>query len=406
MLSVALTACTSDKDEPQVPDVPVIEETTEMSTETNPIRLEASMLQTRDDMSDFSCRFFAESLRRNVMKGNDCLSPYSLFAALSMVANGDDADASRELIDLLGSDDLKQLNEYNKLLLSELRNVDSATKLMIANSIWVNSGSLCHPMFQSTLSDTYQATFRSMNLASNESVEAINAWAAENTAGLVPYFLQQPLGVQLAVLNALYFKAPWATQFDKSLTTEADFHNADGTLAKVEMMHHPALEAHFAELNGANVLRLPYANGLFCMTLILPTEGCGESEVASLMTPEVLTAAGNEVLANLYMPRFEMQANGSILNVLKRMGLNVGLPFRTMLAGGDVVIDNILQATRLKVDENGTEAAAVTAVTMDGMADPSSEPRRISMTLDRPFLFAITERSSGAVLFMGRVSAF
>lgn len=406
MLALALTACTSEKEEPQMPLAPTPEQPVDMPYETNPIALEQSMLDTRDAATDFSCRFFAEAVKQEAFATNDCVSPYSLFAALSMTANGDDGKAARELTDALGAPDIERLNEYNTLLLTALQNVDAATTVKITNSIWVNEGYRCTREFEKNLADTYLASFSSMKLNTPEAMQAINAWASASTDGLITDFLKEPMkNTVLAVLNTLYFKAPWSVQFDKELTENHPFRNANGTTSQVDMMHNPALNASYGEWNGAQVVNLPYANRMFSMTVILPSPGVSIAETAAAMNAETLRAAKHQAIVNLYIPKFETKATSSIIDVLQRMGISFDSPFTKMVEGGNLFVSNVLQATRLTADEYGTEAAAVTAVEMD-LADGETYPRHIDMCLDRPFIFAITEKSSGAVLFMGQVSGF
>ncbi len=204
--------------------------------------------------------------------------------------------------------------------------------------------------------------------------------------------------------NAIYFKASWLFPFDPAATEEGAFTLLDGREVMAPLMRQAAVRAPYSEGDGYQAVRLPYAGGDVDMLLLLPLEGAFEGMEARL-DGELLQAVQEQAEVRdvaLTLPRFEFDTTLPLEGILQSLGLmapfGAEADFSGMTAGGDLFIADAVHKGTITVDEEGTEAAAVTGVAMEESAYPRAE-----VSLTRPFLFAILERESGAILFLGRV---
>jgi serpin B len=208
----------------------------------------------------------------------------------------------------------------------------------------------------------------------------------------------------LVLANAIYFNAPWLYPFNKDLTGDAPFLLPDGSYINVPMMH--LLESvGYAEGPGYQAIELPYSGGKVVMDILLPAEGEFEAFESSLdqMQLEAILAQLNQTQVSLAMPRFTYESSFALADILKQMGMPSAFEaadFSGMDGMRDLFISQVLHKAFVAVDEEGTEAAAATAVIMMKSALP--EPG-VEMTVDRPFLFIIRDTGTGAILFIGRV---
>ena len=205
------------------------------------------------------------------------------------------------------------------------------------------------------------------------------------------------------LINAIYFKGSWRSQFDKSKTANAPFFALDGSSASVPMMTETAT---FGVAHGSNYIGvdLPYGNSAYSMTVVLPNSGTDINAFAESMTLEKWQSIGatmNEGETTLFLPRFKLEWKRTLNDDLAALGMGIAFTAadftRMSPRGNELVIDNVIQKTFVDVNEEGTEAAAVTSVGVTVTSAPA--PIRI----DRPFLVAIRERLSGTVLFIGKI---
>lgn len=354
---------------------------------------------------------------------NFVVSPLSVSMAMCMLADGAAGETQAEILRALGyaSEDIEDANALNKKLMAELPKADAKTKVALANRLWYTDkySDLYRDSYRETLSAYYGASFAGLkDLGGQEGMDAINKWVKQNTQGMIPEFLKEPLqGEPLMVLtNAVYFKGRWAEKFDKSKTSKEVFHNADGSLAQVSMMKNPALRAQAyqdAEA-GYKLALLNYGNTAYCMAVILPDEGRDPAEVFADMNLKDMseyvmnTSLGKESL-NFWMPRFETESEFSLRSVLESMGIRSifkrGGDYSEMFEApvSEFLINKVLHGAKIIVDEEGTEAAAATAIYGDVAAGPIMTNDFI---VDRPFAYAIVERSTGVILFAGTVTQF
>ncbi len=349
---------------------------------------------------------------------NLVLSPYSGSAALGMTANGAAGPTRDGMLRALGlgGRTLEQHNETMRALTAYLLGADPRVTVRTANSVWAAEGFPVRPEFAQTVRTYYDAEARVARFGTAEATRAINAWAGEKTQGRITKLFddgQPDASYVLLLMNALYFKGQWAARFDPAHTQPAPFRLDDGTAASVPTMSRAETRVRAAAVDGAEVGELPYGDGAYVMTVVLPPRGTGVEAYAAALTPDRWDAlvgrlAEREMMVRL--PKFALKGRSRWNGPLTRLGmadafsaaradfsgLSTGcLPQGP--AGRDCHIGFVQQDVDLQVDEEGTVAAAVTSV---GIRVTSAPP---AFAVDRPFLFAIRERASGAILFLGRV---
>lgn len=390
-MACSMTACDSDDDGSSAnspyTNIPIEEGTRAITAHANDFAF--NLFNTADLTAD----------------QNACLSPYSLFAALSMTANGADDASFKSLRDLLGIGDgsLEALNSYNKTLLEYLPKVDRKSTCMVNNSLWYRPDLSVLPAFKGVLSDYYAGQLINTDPSGEAGMKAINKWVSDKTNGLITSLIKEPKTWPSALINTAYFKSTWKDKFKKENTRKEDFHNIDGPVSRVDMMH-ISLEFQYAEKDGLRFIALPYGNGNYEMDLVIPEEGKSFAETAGKLTAADFTSLLGErktYTVNLGLPKFNATTNINLMNSLAKMGISK-LTLDKMLSSIISVAD-VQQGTYIHVDEEGTEAAAATVIGLAGSPGPTEE---IDLTFDRPFIYLIRETSTGTILFMGRQVKF
>lgn len=359
-------------------------------------------------------------------KKNVFISPISAAMALQMLLNGAGTGSTTysELAKAMniGMLDLDTVNQSNKRLLAELQDSgeigsrgEVPFKLSIANSAW---SSLSSPFtfsssFVSTLEQFFQAEAKRVDFSSQAGADAINLWAEQKTAGKVPKVIDaQTLASQWFILmNATYFKANWSQPFNKDVTIKnQNFKLSDGTKVLVDMMSDRAYG--YVETSNAQVMELPYSGGKASMYVVLPKEDISIHDALSdregPLSPQFWDklAQAEHQMADFSMPKFSFSYSIKLNDILQSIGV------RDLFTGGAdlsragtpaTTVSLIKQDTFIKVDEDGTEAAAVTIIGGVGSGMP---PHHIPvMKVDRPFLVSIVEKTTGIVLFLGVISS-
>jgi len=373
-------------------------------------------LQTRAILkqnNSFSIDFFkAVSQQHN---NNLFLSPYSMSAALGMLYNGAAGETKAEIAKVLGMSGYtpEDVNKYYQELTKALLAVDPNTSLSFANAIWANKGVALKKSFVDLNKSYYDAEVSTLDFSQPSALKTINDWSSKKTKGTIPkLFESMPYG--LAILaNAIYFKSFWTDAFDKSKTVSNPFYNIDGSISTVPMMHQKELQLWYAQTDVCDMVSLPYTNKAFAMNFILPSKGVILDELVDEFNGAVWqTMMAHRVGAKvtLSMPRFKIENSlDNLVGILAAMGMPLAFSpdhadFSAMLANIQTFfVSDVFQKSYISVDEKGTEAAAVTVFT--GTGSSGSNPLEVTIVLDCPFIFAITEQSTGAILFMGKVTA-
>ena len=354
--------------------------------------------------------------------GNLVLSPYSVAVALGMTLPGAGGRTAAEMRDVLGvtSDarfhgGLNALTAHVEGLAGPQDRADgSKAELALdgANQLYGQKGVGWERDFLDLLAREYGAGLRTVDFqnAHDEARVLINDWVAGRTQDRIPELI--PAGVldhltRLVLVNALYLKAPWEFPFEKSLTESMPFHRPDGSSVDVDTMVQPMLTTTMSQGDGWRAARLPYAGRTLAMTLVLPDPG-RMGEVEPLLTSggwaEVMSA-GRRTMLDLRLPRWTFRTQAALNDVLQQLGMRTAFDrddadFRPMTEEDlDLYVSAVLHEGFIVVDEEGTEAAAATAVVMREESLPVTEPFHV----DRPFLFAIHDVEYGTPLFLGRV---
>ncbi len=383
----------------------------------DPIRIELRSEEKKMIGSDqaFAFEFFENVFREEALDedANFMVSPLSLSMALMMTSNGaagDTKSAMRATLHLDGYGD-EEVNAYYKKLKEALLKTDPSTKLSIANAIFTNQLVDIRKAFINTNQTYYDATVRKVNFSDPATVGIINGWASEHTNGLIKKVIDKtdPLDL-MYLLNAIYFKGIWTTQFDKKNTSRKTFVQEDGERATVDMMHQTANFNYTVDAT-FQLVQLPYGNQAFSMMVLLPVEGISLGEAVTVLSGDGywgrLQSRLSEADVVLSLPKFKTEYSKKLNDVLTTMGMGIAFSDQADFSGMSdysAKISFVKQDTYISTDEEGTEAAAVTTVGVVITSFP--QPREVIFNANRPFLYLIQENSTGAILFMGAVKHF
>lgn len=374
------------------------------------ICLNKSQAVVNEAAVNFSLDFMQQTLKDN---GNIFLSPLSAQIALSMLTNGAEDETLAELLKTLGYEglDTEDMNSYNKVMIEALKNIDNTTIVEVANSLWVNKMYSLKEEFVKVNQKNYDAELQTLNFADEKSAEIINGWCGKKTHNCINHIIDQPNpNWHSLLINALYFKGIWKEKFNKKNTSKREFTNIDGTLSKVEMMANTESYSYYED-EDIEMAELPYGNGAFSMIVAMPREGKTLNDGIDYLAHNWKRCLdemwGREV--DLWLPKFEMKYMRELKKDLMAMGINqIFLPGMAQLgkmSTDDLYVNFIDQFTYVKVDEEGTEAAAVTIVGSECTSiGPNPDP--IIFHVNRPFIYLIKEVSTGAILFMGKMETF
>lgn len=375
--------------------------------EAKPIQMSMAMEKRISQDNDFGLDLLKNTIVISE-KSNVVVSPLSVSIALGMAWNGAKGQTQTEIGNTLKLKDLStgELNTYYKTMQSALLTVDPSTKLSIANAIWYREGFKVKPEFLKINTDNFNAYVKELNFNKPWALDTINNWCSKSTKGLIPKILDEIQGdAMMYLMNAVYFKGIWRDKFDKSKTISANFTNELGKEVKVNMMVKNDTFAYNSD-DFAQYIDLPYGNKAFSMTIILPNKLLTVNDILSQLTAQSLKSTLQDMSqreVDLKLPRFKVE-NSFILNdPLISMGMprafNEGLADFTGIADQRLFISEVIHKTYITVDEEGTEAAAVTSIGIF----TTSMPQYIDFNVNKPFLFFIREKSTGIILFLGKV---
>lgn len=348
---------------------------------------------------------------------NYMFSPFSIKSAFALAANGAEGETQSEILDVIGIDNLDDFNEKSKSMIETYSNCDVA-KLNIANSIWINSSKTSWRFsdnYKNKVSQYYNGISSTVN--DNNAVEEINSWVDKQTNGKIPTIINNSEFFAILV-NAVYFKAEWENEFNEHATWEGDFTERNGTKKETDFMNMVAY-LNYCDENGIRMVEMPYK------TIISETEENDSIINTSISMYVALTdndtidmeeyiydnlKKGNfkNTFIDLSLPKFEMNflakdVDTALIELGIKKAFSSEAQFSPMLNKGHVFLSDVLHKTYIKVDEKGTEAAAVTALPAPGggMGTPIQLPEPIIFNADKPFTFVIYDNTNNEVLFMG-----
>ncbi len=356
--------------------------------------------------TDFGLHLFGV-LVEDAPESNLFVSPTSAAFSLAMTYNGAAGETAAQMARILGIEGmtLEEANRANQEWLNALANPGRKVELSLANSIWIRQGFSVEPAFIDRNRTFYRAEVRQLDFNSPSAVRTINDWVSRNTRGKIPTIIEEidPLDM-LFLINALYFKADWTHQFDKRQTRSHPFRLSDGTFKDVMMMGQ-AKEFPYFRGNGFSVVSLPYGNGRFSMVLALPDHNSDLRRFYAKLNPASLEEwiEGMNGGTRVALPRFTLEWEKTLNEMLKALGMEDAFdPARSDFSGinpdrDDLYVSEVKQKTYLKVDEEGTTAAAVTSTRITAVSAP------MELIFDRPFFLAIRDNATGTLLFLGQV---
>jgi serpin B len=340
---------------------------------------------------------------------NTITSPLSVAVLLAMVMAGAQGDTATEMAKVLHLGDRRDVRVG--ALLRTLSDTDQV-KLSVADALWAGEGKQFQADYLKFVRETFGATVEQGNLGSPDTAKKIDAWAEKNTNGLIRE-IAKDLGLPdpnalLVLLNAVYFLGEWKTKFETAQTRPRPFTLGGGAKVEVPTMHLSGGQFSLAQRDGYRMLRLPYGKqGRYGMEVLLPDEGNSLAKMLGSLDAGQWRAAVDSLtpttVSELALPRFELRWKGELKDPLQRLGLVKAFSgtadFRAM-SPQNPFLQTVVHKTYIRVDENGTEAAAVTG----GVMTMSAQLNETVFRVDRPFAFSISDQQTGTILFLGAVT--
>lgn len=373
-------------------------------------------LSTTEQAIAQSSNTFAFSLLRAVNKSfadsNVFISPLSASMALGMALNGTATETHAEMRTALGltSGTMAEVNQGYKSLIAMLRALDPNVDFRIANAVWYRDtfGPDIEPSFLSTTRTYFDARVEGLDFTSPSAVTAINDWVKSSTNGKIDKMVDQiPSEIVMYLMNAIYFKGNWREEFDPKRTAAAEFTTNRNQVVTAQMMTRRGGFRVRRLSVGTTAVELPYGGDAFVMTAILPPDNADINTFIDALTPQVLdvlTTDMDDPRMILHLPKFRLAWEDEFNNELKSLGMQRafeadGADFTPLSArlGHNLYISKVRQKTFVDVNEEGTEAAAVTSVDIGVTSLPPS------VDFNRPFVFVIRERLTGTILFIGKI---
>jgi serpin B len=379
--------------------------------ENLPRELSVAESKLVDADNSFALKLFQEVNLQEDPGTNVFISPLSVGMALGMTYNGaagTTRDAMQQTLELQGMT-IDEVNEAYQSLIALLRNLDPSVDFLLANSIWYRENTAVVPAFLDVTQRYFDAQVTALDFSDPAAADLINAWVNTQTQGRIAEIVTPPIDplMLMYLINAIYFKGAWTYQFDADLTTNRPFTLPDGSETSVPTMTHEneiPVKVHFGE--SLTVADLSYGAEAWSMTVVVPSDPTRIDVLASALTQEiwdgwVASLDSNELFVR--MPKFTLEYEISLNDVLKALGMTIAFEpgqadFTNLYTGpGEAYITEVKHKTFVDVNEEGTEAAAVTSVGIGVTSIPQM------VLVDRPFLFAIRENLSGTILFMGKI---
>ena len=418
-LAVLMLSCSSsDIEDLKDPKVPI-----NMLEEATPIELTEAQQVFVNDNNRFTLNFLKAANEADQSGKSFIYSPLSITYALGMVNDAAVGETEKEIEQTLGflQGGSKAVNEFCKNLIDNLPKVDNKVTLNIANALFLNKQYTLKKQFEEDLKDYYDAKAEVLDFsASQQSAAVINKWCNDKTKGMIPEIIEAtaPNAVSY-LLNAIYFKADWTSKFDEKNTKEEDFASLNGNLT-LPLMHQKVLIRYHKD-DVYSSIKMPYGKGSWEMTVMLPEEGKTTDDVIKLVNQyasEGRDFCGTDTYSpyevDLKLPRFETSSDtdnldGKLNQLMRKLGVNLAFSadlsqIPNMCENANLYIGMMRQKAKIKVSEEGSEAAAVT---IGGMYDtaiaPSVPPTpKAVFHANKPFVYVIREVSTGIILFVGK----
>lgn len=391
-----LFSCESEQPEPQGSKINISKTTAEIVKADNA----------------FGIDLFKRAVAGDPGADNIFISPTSVALALAMTYNGAAGQTKSDMENALRKSGFTagEINASYKELTDALLSVDPRVLLEIANSIWYRDGFTVLDDFIEVNQSFYSAEVNSLDFSLPAAPDVINAWVAEKTHDKILTVVNEiPPEVMMYLINAIYFKGIWRSEFDEKETRDEIFRLPDGSEPEVPMMHQQDTFM-YGNAGQFSLIELPYGQGNYSMVVLLPEYGSTPDAILAELTPEkweewLALMSEREVV--LQLPKFRFEYSNLLNDELTGMGMGIAFTemadFSGINGSGNLYISKVLHKSFVEVNEEGTEAAAVTAVeiSLTSFPDPGQP---VHFIVNRPFLFVIREKDTGALVFMGRVN--
>lgn len=380
--------------------------------EPNPIDLDLKSKEIIQSDNAFGMDIF-KLINEKETKTNFMISPLSISMALSMAYNGAETDTKAEMAAALRIEDFTrdELNATYKKLIEALTTVDPKVTMEIANSIWYRNTYNVEQNFLDVNSTYYDAEVQKSDFTDPKMVDVINDWVSDKTHKKIPTIIDNidPSAV-LFLINAIYFNGSWTQEFNAENTYSGAFSVSENNFTEAELMQRLDTVNYFSN-ETFSAIEMPYGHGNFNMMLMLPNYEKSINDVVEQMDAENWTAWQDAFVktndVDIVVPKFKIEYEKKLREILELMGMEQAFTeqadFSSINQNKDLYISEVLHKTFIEVDEEGTEAAAVTAIVFETTSIDPNEPQKVYFHCTRPFLFAITEKDTGAILFMGKV---
>ncbi len=379
------------------------------------IKLSAQQVEIIEGANRFGLDLFREILDSEPADENVFISPLSVHLALSMAWNGAREKTSEQMAAVMNypDHDQEEINSSISKLINDLLSVDPGIETGIANSVWYRRGFNVERNFLDIVSEYFDALVKDLDFDDPSSVDVINGWVADKTRNRIEGIVDRidPDHVMF-LINAIYFKGIWSTEFVPEETRERPFYLSPGEPVDVLTMETEG-EFGYAERDGYRVVELPYGRGNYSMLLFLPDEDVGTGGMQQRLTAEewksLTSVPESKRNVNIRLPRFSFEYE-TVLNVpLSNLGMKDAFvprvaDFSGISRNDDLHVSRVRHKSFVEVNEEGTEAAAVTSVEIRVVSyDPDEKPVTL-FHVDRPFLMVIKEKYTNSIVFTGRIS--
>jgi serine protease inhibitor len=395
-ISIFILSCNKTTDE-KLPDSPV------------PIILTTDQISLISSENTFAFDIFKKVLESSGESENIIISPLSISCALSMTLNGANGDTRDAMLEALRVNGLTPeiINNSYKALSEALLSVDKRVLISIANSVWSEKNFVVKTPFKDILTGYYDAESKSFDITDPLAYQAVNNWIDDKTNGLIKNMLS---GLEdntvMLLVNAIYFKGKWNSQFDKDKTVNKPFYKNDGTSSEVPMMKQVTDYKVFSG-DGFILAEFPYGQGNFVMDVILPDSQNGINTLTPLLNDNSFNAyleLMNKRETDLSFPRFKYGFKDKLKSILSDMGMGIaftGSADFSNISDIGLMINDVIHQAFIETNEEGTEAAAATIVEV---GNTSVNPEKLILNIDHPFIYFIRETSTNTILFMGKVA--
>jgi len=361
--------------------------------------------------NSFAFDIFREILENSEPAENIIISPLSISYALSMTLNGAHGATREAMLEALRVNGItpEEINTACKDLTKALLNVDKRVIMSIANSVWTEKDFNVKQAFINILTEYYDAESKDFDIADPTVPEKVNEWIEDKTNGLIKDMLDRlPDNSVMLLINAIYFKGKWKSQFEADETLNQPFYLYSGSSAEVPTMRQ---KSDFKVLDGDGFImgEFPYGQGNFVMDIILPDERNGLNALLPAITDDAFAGWVDQLSekeVNLFLPRFKYDFKKGLVDILTDMGMGIaftdGADFTNIAEFPPLLISDVLHQAFIETNEEGTEAAAATVVIIGITSYNPNSP--IQFVANHPFIYVIREVTTGSIIFMGRVS--